>query len=158
LVLAAANGRLSVAGGGPLVALTKDHFRNARPSTNVMSNDAFELVFASPDRFDLKSMEGATTPYRRAQPVALTAADLKALAGRYESDELRATLDITPGKTGLMARLNEARALGQEFRPVHPDLFQMGPFFLRFRRDEAGKVIALDMTNPVLRNIRFPRR
>jgi CubicO group peptidase (beta-lactamase class C family) len=158
LVLAAANGRLSVGGGGPLVAVTKDHFRNARPSTNVMSNDAFELVFASPDRFDLKSMEGATTPYRRAQPVALTAADLKALAGRYESDELRATLDITPGKTGLMARLNEARALGQEFRPVHPDLFQMGPFFLRFRRDEAGKVIALDMTNPVLRNIRFPRR
>ena len=28
---------------------------------------------------------------------------------------------------------------------------------VRFRRDKAGKVVALDLSNPVLRNIKFTR-
>jgi CubicO group peptidase (beta-lactamase class C family) len=157
MILAAASGRLSIANGGPLVAMTKDRFRNARPSTNFMSNDEFELIFSSPDRFELKSMEGATMPYRRARPFAPTAAELNAFAGRYVSNELLATLDLTSGQAGLMVRVNEARALGKEFRPADPDVFQFGAFFLRFRRDNAGKVIALELTNPALRNVRFTR-
>ena len=159
LRLIANNGRLAVAPlGGPLVAVAKDRFRNARPSTDFMSNDDFEIRFMSPDQFELKSMEGAITRYRRAQPHTPTAEDLKALAGRYESDELLATLDITPGKQGLMIRLNSARPLGGEYRAVDPDTFQFGAFTMRFRRDNAGRIVALDMTNPALRNIRFTRR
>ena len=82
------NDTLRIAGGGPLVALANDRFRNQRTSLSFMSQDEFELHFLSADQFELKSMEGETTRYRRAQPYAPTAADLQAFAGRYESDEI----------------------------------------------------------------------
>ncbi|HLF83013.1 MAG TPA: hypothetical protein VI837_02435 [Blastocatellia bacterium] len=156
--LIANNGRLAIAGGGPLVTVAADRFRIARVTTNFMSNDEFELQFLSNDRFDLKSMEGATTRYRRAQPYSPTADDLKAFAGRYESGELSAFLDMTPGKEGLAVRVNDARPLGLEFRPVDRDTFQFTNFTLRFVRDNAGKIVALDLTNPVFRKVRFTRR
>ncbi|MGH9385821.1 MAG: serine hydrolase domain-containing protein [Vicinamibacterales bacterium] len=149
------NGRLAVAGGGPLAAVTKDRFRNPRASTAFMSQDSFELNFLSQAQFELKSMEGKTTRYRRAQPYAPTADDLKAFAGRFESDELRAVFDITPAKDGLTVRLNESTTL--EFRPVDRDTFQRGMMTVRFNRDAAGRVVGLNMTNPVLRNIKFTR-
>ncbi|HUF23141.1 MAG TPA: serine hydrolase domain-containing protein [Vicinamibacterales bacterium] len=152
------NGRLAIAGGRPLVTLAAERFRVARPSTNFMSNDDFELRFLSNDQFELKSMEGVTTHYRRARPFAPSADDLKAFAGRYESDELSAFLDLTPGRQGLAARLNDARPLGLEFRPVDRDTFQFGNFTMRFVRDNAGKVVALDMNSPVFRSVRFTRR
>ncbi|HEX6324021.1 MAG TPA: serine hydrolase domain-containing protein [Vicinamibacterales bacterium] len=156
--LAANNGRLVIAGGGPLVTLAADRFRIARPSREFMSNDAFELRFLSNDQFELTSMEGATTRYRRARPYAPAADDLKAFAGRYGSDELLAVLELTPTAQGLAARLNDARPLGLELRPVDPDTFQFANFTMRFVRDGAGKVVALDLTTPVFRNVRFTRR
>ncbi len=119
------NGRLAVAGGGPLVAVTRERFRNPRPSLAFMSQDEFELNFPSPDQFELKSMEGKTTRYRRAQPYTPTAADLEAFGGRYESDELRAVFGMTPGKEALMIRLNDSPAQNLEFRPVDRDIFQL---------------------------------
>lgn len=157
LRLAANGGRLAIAGGGPLVTLAADRFRIARPSTNFMSNDDFELRFLSDDQFEIRSMEGATTRYRRARPFAPAAEDLKAFAGRYESEELTATLEIAPGRQGVTARLNGSRPLGLEFRPVDPDTFQFSAFTLRFVRDSAGKVVALDLNNPVFRSVRFTR-
>ena len=123
----------------------------------ILSQDEFELNFLSQDQFELKSMEGKTTRYRHAQPYAPTADDLKAFAGRYGSDELRAVFQMTPGKDGLMIRLNDARGDGLAFRPVDPDTFQFSMITLRFHRDTAGKVVALDFSNPVLRNIEFTR-
>jgi len=79
-----------------------------------MSQDEFELTFLSADQFDLKSMEGQTTRYRRARP-------------------------YTPS-------------------PVDPDTFQRGLQTVRFLRDAAGKVVALELTNPALRRIRFTTR
>ncbi|MDQ3170462.1 MAG: serine hydrolase [Acidobacteriota bacterium] len=155
--LAASGGRLAIAGGGPLVTLAADRFRIARPSTDFMSNDELELHFLSNDQFELTSMEGATSRYRRGQPYSPTAADLKALAGRYESHELHAVLEITPGKEGLMVRLNDARQLGPEFKAVDRDTFQVSSFTLRFVRDAAGKVAGLELTNPVFRKVRFGR-
>lgn len=157
LRLIANNGRLAVAGGGPLVTLSADRFRMARPSTNFMSNDEFELHFLSNDQIELKSMEGQTTRHRRARPWAPTAADLAALAGRYESDELRAVLEMTPTKDALMGRLHESAAQSIEFRPVDRDTFHRGMFSIRFRRDTTGKVVGLDFSNPALRNIVFTR-
>jgi CubicO group peptidase (beta-lactamase class C family) len=158
LRLVANSGRVAIAGGRPLVTVAADRFRVAQASTNFMSNDEFELHFLSNDQFDLKSMEGETTRYRRAQAYSPSADDLKAFAGRYESDELTATLDLAPGRQGLTARLNGSRPLGLEFRPVDPDTFQFGAFTMRFVRDAAGKVVALDLNSPVFRSVRFTRR
>ena len=157
LRLIANNGRLAVAGGGLLVAVSKDRFRNARPSTSFMSNDQFELNFLSADQFELTSMEGKTTRYRRAQPYAPTADDLKAFAGRYESDELRAVVEFTPIQDGLMARINDSPTQKVDLAPVDPDVFQRGMQTLRFRRDKDGRVVAVELTNPALRNIKFTR-
>ena len=71
-----------------------------------MSQDEFELHFLSQDQFELKSMEGKTTRYRRAQPYSPTAADLQAFAGRYESDEIGSVFQIVPGKDGLVMRFD----------------------------------------------------
>jgi hypothetical protein len=151
------NGRLGIAGGRPLVAVSKDRFRNPRASLAFMSQDEFELNFLSQHQFELKSMEGNTTRYRRAQPYAPTADDLKAFTGRYESDELRAALEMAPTKDGLMGRLNDSPTQSFDFRPVDRDTFQRGVHTVRFRRDTTGKVVGLDFTNPVLRNIKFTR-
>ncbi|HEX8242944.1 MAG TPA: serine hydrolase, partial [Longimicrobium sp.] len=149
------NGRLRIAGGPPLVALGNDRFRNPRGDLRFMSQAEFELRFVSPDQLELRSTEGQTTRYRRAQPYAPGAADLAAFAGRYETDEI-AAVEITPAGNGLSGRLNGSPAI--EFAPVHPDVFQRGAMTIRFRRDAAGKVTGLDLTNPVLRNAHFPRR
>ena len=148
-------GRLRVAGGPALVALGPERFRNPRAVLTFMSQDEFELRFVSQDQLELTSKEGRTTRYRRARPFAPGAADLAAFAGRYETDEVGA-LEITPAGNGLSGRLNGSPPI--EFAPVDPDVFQRGPMTLRFRRDAAGKVVGLDLTNPALRNAHFPRR
>ena len=155
LRLVANNGRLAIAGGGPLVTVAADRFRPARVRTEFMSNDRFELHFQSNDQFELKSMEGATARYRRAQPYAPAAEELKAFAARYESHELRAEFRVEAAARGLMAHLNDRPAI--EFAPVDRDTFQRGMQTLRFRRDAAGKVVGFDFTNPVLRNVTFTR-
>ena len=149
------NGRLRIQGGPPLDTLTKDRFRNPRGALFFMSQDEFELHFLSQDQIELKSMEGKTTRYRRAQPYAPTATDLQAFAGRFTNDETRAVLEMAPGKDSLMIRLNDSQAF--EFRPVDRDTFQRGGMILRFRRDQAGKVVGFDYSNPVVRNIQFTR-
>lgn len=155
LRLAAANGRLVVAGGGPLVAVTKDRFRIARPTMEFMSKDAFEITFLSGDQFEYTSMEGRTTRYRRARPWAPTAGELTAYAGRYESDELRARFQIVPGKTGLAIRLNDAPGEAPEFPGVVRDTFQHGNLVLRFQRNSAGAITGVQFTTPVFQNVPF---
>jgi CubicO group peptidase (beta-lactamase class C family) len=157
LRLGANAGRLAVAGGGPLVAVTQDRFRNARAALDFMSQAQFELTFSSPDQFELKTTEGETTRYRRARPYKPGAADLQAFTGRYESDELRAVMQITPGKGGVSIRVNESPTQVIELGPVDADTFQRGMQTVRFRRDAAGTVIALELMNPALRRISFTR-
>jgi CubicO group peptidase (beta-lactamase class C family) len=150
------NGRLRVAGGPPLDTVASDRFRNARGALSFMSQDQFEMHFVSPDRIELKSMEGRITAYRRAQPYSPTADDLKAFAGRWSNDETNAVFEMSPGKEGLLIRLNDSQPF--EFRPVDRDTFQLGGMILRFRRDKAENVVSLDYSNPIVRNIQFIRR
>ena len=79
------------------------------------------------------------------------------VVGWSMSDDLKAVLDLTPGKTGLLGRLNDTRGDALPLAPVDRDTFQRGMQTVRFRRDQAGKVIALDLTNPALRRITFAR-
>jgi len=157
LRLAVDRGRFRVAGGPGLVPVAKDRYRRLGAFVQFMSQDEFELHFLSPDQFELKSMEGRTARYRRAEAYTPTAADLKTFAGRYESDELKAIFQMVPGKDGLMIRANDSPGEGVEFKPVTRDVFQRGMITMRFLRDKAGKLAALEFSNPVLRNIRFTR-
>lgn len=152
------NGKLQILGGGPLMAVSTDRFRNPRGDLFFMSQDEFELHFLSPDQFELKSMEGQTTRYRRAQSYAPTAAELQAFAGRFASDEIRSAFEVVPGKDGLVFHLEGATTLkGSELRPVDRDTFQISRVTVRFLRDKDGKVVGFDYSNPLVRNIRFTR-
>jgi hypothetical protein len=155
--LVAADGRLRVANGPPLVAVDEDRFRNPEGSLSFMSDDEFELRFVSPDAFELVSMEGQVTRYRRARPWSPTAAELEAFTGRWESDDLMAAFETSPGERGLLIRLNGSPPQGIEFAPVDTDTFQRGLMTLRFRRNADGEIVGLDYSNPALRNVRFTR-
>ncbi|HEX4945397.1 MAG TPA: serine hydrolase domain-containing protein, partial [Blastocatellia bacterium] len=141
LRLAVNNNTLAIAGGGPLVTLAADRFRNQRTSLYFMSEAEFELQFLSADQFEIKTKEGTTTRYRRAQPFAPTAAELQAFAGRYKSEELMAVFEMLPGKDGLLGRANDAPGAPLAFKPVDRDTFQFAGITLRFTRDKAGKVV-----------------
>jgi CubicO group peptidase (beta-lactamase class C family) len=151
------SGRLRIQGGPLLMTLSAERFRNSSGVLTFMSGDQFELQFISNDQIELKSMEGATTRYRRAQMYAPSAEDLQAFAGRYQSGEAGAFVDLVPAKEGLLGRLNDAPGAALPFRPVDRDTFQVAGVILRFRRDGAGKVVALDYSNPLVRNVAFTR-
>ena len=155
LRLAVNNNVLMIAGGGPLVPLAADRFRNQRTTPFFMSEAEFELQFLSADQIEIRTKDGTVSRYRRAQAWSPTEDDLKALAGRYHSDELMGYFDATPTKDGLAVRANDANTI--EFKPVERDTFQIGGSTLRFRRDKAGKVTGLEYTNPLLRNVKFTR-
>lgn len=155
--LAVDRGRFRVAGGPGLVAITKDRFRRWGARLDFMSADAFELNFTSPDRFEMKSMEGQTTNYRRARPFAPTADELKSFTGRYESDEIGTIFGIEPKGAGLVVRLEHSPSKALDFVPVDTDTFQFSRMTVRFRRDDAGTVTGFDFSNPLLRNVRFTR-
>jgi CubicO group peptidase (beta-lactamase class C family) len=157
LLLVVNNGELRIPGGPALTAVTRDRFRNPSGDLFFMSQDEFELNFLSQDQFELKSMEGKTTRYRRAQPFAPTPAELQAFAGRYESDEVGSVYRLTVKENGLVMTLEHSPLGGAEFKPVYRDTFQRGLATLRFQRDTAGKVVAFDYSNPLLRNLRVTR-
>jgi len=155
LRLALNNNSLTIAGGGPLVPLAAGRFRNQRTSPFFMSEAEFELQYLSADQIEIRTKDGVVTRYRRARPYTPAPDDLKALAGRYRSDELTAVFDATPTKDGLAVQANDANTV--EFKPVERDAFQFGGSLLRFLRDKAGKVVGLEYTNPLLRKVKFTR-
>ena len=157
LRLAVNNNTLAIAGGGPLVALANDRFRNQRKSVFFMSEAEFELQFLAADQIEIKTKDGVTTRYRRGRPFTPTAAELQAFAGRYKSDELIAVFEMTPGKDGLLGRANDAPGEPLGFKPVDRDTFQFAGVILRFTRDKAGKIVGLDFSNPLIRNVKFTR-
>jgi len=155
--LAMDRGRFRVAGGPGLVAIDGDHFRRWGERLDFMSGEAFELNFESADQFELKFKDGTVTQYRRARSFAPTPEELQAFAGRYANDEIGSIFGIEPQEIGLKMRLEHSPDKALELKPVDPDTFQFSRITVRFCRDETGKVVALEYSNPMLRNIKFTR-
>jgi CubicO group peptidase (beta-lactamase class C family) len=155
--LGVSNGRLMIANGPPLVPVSATTFRPPRPDLFFRSQDAFEMTFTDPDHIEIRSMEGQTTRYRRAQAWTPTAADLQAVAGRYESRELGSVFEIVPGANALTMRLEGAPDRTLEIAPVERDTYMFRMMIVRFRRDASGKVTGFDYGNPLVRQIAFTR-
>jgi hypothetical protein len=151
------NGRLQAANGPPLVPVSETSFRILRPSTFFRSQDDFVMTFTDADHIEIKSMEGQVTRYRRAGPYAATSADLQGVEGRYESAELGSVFEIIPGTSAITMRFENAPDKSIELMPVERDTFMRSLMIVRFRRDQAGKVVGFTYGNPVVRNIRFTR-
>lgn len=150
-------GRLRIAQGPALVAMSKDHFKRWGSKLEFMSQDAFEIHFVSRDAFEMKSMEGEVTRYRHAISYAPTSAELNSFEGRYESDEIGVVFKVSAVEDGLSIQLEHSPDKKIDFKPVDPDTFQWNRMMIRFHRDSNGKPISFDYTNPVLRNVKFTR-
>jgi cell envelope opacity-associated protein A len=57
----------------------------------------------------------------------------------------------------LRGRANNAPGAPLVFKPVSRDTFLFAGVLLRFTRDQAGKVVELDFSNPLLRKVKFTR-
>lgn len=157
LRLVTEKGRLRVANGPILSAVSANEFKRVGNAMQFMSGDAFTLNFRSEDLMELRSMEGTTRVYRKSKPYSPTAEELSAFAGRYHSDELGSVLQLSPGKDGLQGRFEHIKGPVLPLKGVAPDVFQFSRVVLRFIRDKNGKVIGVEYTNPVVRKIRFNR-
>jgi hypothetical protein len=155
--LAINNGRLIIANGPPLVPVSAERFRPPRADLFFRSQDDFEMTFVSPDRIEVKSMEGEVSHYRRAQPWTPSAADLQSVDGRYESTELGSVFEIVPGTEKLTMRFESTPDRSLDLTPVERDTYMMRMMIVRFRRDASGKVTGFDYGNPVVRRIAFTR-
>ncbi len=151
------SGHLAIANGPPLVPLSAERFQPPRASPFFRSEDQVELVFRSNDELELVSMEGTVTRYRRAQPWTPSAADLKAMDGRYASEDLGTVFEILPGTRGVVMRSESALEKAVELEPVAADTWMRNLMIVRFQRDEAGRVTGFDYGNPVVRRLEFAR-
>ena len=157
LRLAVQEGRLRVANGPPLVAVSANVFRPRRGDMFFRSQDEFELTFPSNDQLEIKSMEGQVTRYRRAQVWTPAAADLQAVDGRYENKELGAVFEIMPGANALVMRSESAPDKSIELTPVSRDTWMRSMMIVRLRRDATGRVTGFDYGNPLVRRMVFTR-
>ena len=151
------NGRLMIPNGPPLVPVSATSFRPPRPSMFFRSADDFTLTFVDPDHIEIKSMEGAVTRYRRAQPFSPSVSELQQLDGRYESSELGSVFEIVAGAKSVALRLESDRAKSIDFTPVERDVYMFRGMILRFKRDANGKVTGFTYENPVAKGIQFTR-
>ena len=145
-----------VAGGGPLLAVTKDRFRiiARRRRFHVAGRVRADVPLAGSVRAEVDGR-----PDDAVSPRAAVYADRRrpeGVAGRYESDELRAFFEMTPRKAGVHgAAQRPPRTRASDFQPVDRDTFMSGAMMLRFRRDQAGAITGLDLNNPAFRSVTF---
>ena len=149
------NGRLRVAEGPGLEQISNDRFKRRGAMPGFMSQDQFEIHYLSNDQFELKSMEGKITKYRRARSFSPKGDELKAFTGRYESEELKSVIDITEGKNGLEFKFEHRGDQNIPLNPVDPDVFQVSRVTINFIRDKAGRVTGFTFSNPVARKMQF---
>lgn len=158
LRIVAVGSAMRVAGGPPLVQVAPDRFRSPRGDLFFRSQDEFELRFLSSDLVELRTMEGEAARYRRAKPYAPDAAELQAFAGRYESGELGAIVQVAVAENGLTARLAHSPDTVLRLRPAYKDHFQFGRVTFKFERDGNGRISGLSYTDPLLRALEFERK
>lgn len=149
--------RLRIDDGPALDAVGANHFRSADHALSFLSGAEFDLRFESNDALTIQTRENETFRYQRVRPYQPTDADLQPLAGRYESDEIGATIVLTAGDGTLTGRLAHRPGMAIEFRPVRPGLFARGRLLLSFPVDNAQPVTTFKLSNPVLRNVPFVR-
>ena len=100
---------------------------------------------------------GTVDLFERVEPVTPSPGDLLELAGVYSSDEAETVLDVAVNGSTLVVkrRPNTTVAL----RPIYKDAFSgPGVGLVRFRRDAAGKVVALSVVIDRVWDLRFERK
>jgi hypothetical protein len=97
----------------------------------------------------------AADPQQPAATVAPTDAALSAMAGRYYSEELNATYELT--KTAASLVLGRPRAAATTLQAVDQETFRGGGYTIRFAGPVAGKTTSFTLDAGRIRGIVFTR-
>ena len=99
---------------------------------------------------------GTADDYERVEPWKPGVQELKPIAGRYVSDELQLTVDVTLDGDRLVVNRGPAGAV--PLIPVFPDGFQSGAGWVVVRRDGSGRVIGVSVNQERVWDLRFTRQ
>ncbi|RYZ60940.1 MAG: serine hydrolase [Chitinophagaceae bacterium] len=151
------NKALSLAGVGPLLALSADRFKSRGSSLSFLSGANFEMQFRDNSQFEIITSEGEKIPFTRAKGFAPTATELAAFAGKFESNDLGSVMEIVPEKESLQMRFFRNPAKSIKLTAVDKDTFMLAMMTVRFQRNKEGVVTGFLYSNPIVRNIEFTR-
>ena len=98
---------------------------------------------------------GTAGDYERVEPWKPGVEELKPIAGRYVSDELELTVQVTMDGDRLIVRRPGVTLV---LIPVFPDGFQSGAGWVLVRRDAAGRVIGMSVNQERVWDLRFTRQ
>ena len=98
---------------------------------------------------------GTADDYERVEPWKPGVEELKPIAGRYVSDELQLTVQVTMDGDRLIVRRPGVTLV---LIPVFPDGFQSGAGWVLVRRDAAGRVIGMSVNQERVWDLRFTRQ
>lgn len=140
-------GRLSVARGSELQALSQSRFRM---KTAI-------LEFDGVDAFDLQDGEGPLVRYRRAASYSPSPVELAELAGTYVSDEAAATYVVSVKGGNLVVTLQERAAQSFSLTPAYPGAFSTPDNIILFPKDPAGGHFEMHLGLDRVWNLTFRR-
>ena len=155
--------------GMPLGVTYKDRqlsLEGGSAPANLLVGDS-ETHFESPAtgrkyEFDSRGVRvanpnGTIDLFERVEPATPTVADAAGLTGTYVSDEAETVLEVALDGNALVVKRRPDTLL--VLRPVYEDAFSaQGLGLVRFRRDAAGKVVALSVTADRVWDMRFTRQ
>ncbi|MGH7636837.1 MAG: serine hydrolase domain-containing protein, partial [Gemmatimonadaceae bacterium] len=103
-----------------------------------------------------RAAAGDTTRLARVAEWNPTAAELREFEGRYESDEAEAwfTMTVEDGRLVRTDRYGQKANL----TPSYKDAFAQGGVIVTFRRDSAGRVVAMSLGLGRVRDLRFEKK
>lgn len=93
--------------------------------------------------------------YEPVEPWSPSASDLQDFAGTYHSDDAETTYLVTASDGALVVWQRPAET--RTFEPIYRDAYRAGGNVIRFRRDPAGRVVALSLSLGRVYDMRFER-
>ena len=132
---------------GPLTRVSATRFE----AVGVLTFD-----FDRPGQLRVTDEFGTADVFDRVEPARPDATQLRELAGRYRSEEIDTTLDVTLEGERLVIRGRPDATI--VLNPMFRDGFTSGLGWMIFQRDRAGRVVGLNVSGDRVWNLRFSRQ
>ena len=124
--------------------------------TRFVTNDAFTYEFDARGGLRTTDEFGRVIIYDRVEAVRPSEAELRALAGRYTSDEVNTTVDVVVDDGALVIRRPPDWNI--RLAPIYADAFRGDLGWITFERDASGQVRRLNVSLDRMWRLPFERR
>jgi CubicO group peptidase (beta-lactamase class C family) len=125
-------------------------------STRFVTNDLFTYEFDGRGGLRTTDEFGRVIAYQHVEPAHPSAADLRAFAGRYSSDEVNTTLELLVDDGALVIRRRPDWNI--RLTPVSADVFRGDLGWITFERDRSGRIVRMNVSQDRMWRLPFERR